>query len=152
MNLTLTNGTFAEVDDEDFERLSKFKWCDGVTTVCRRKGYYRTKYFSLANDVMQTKKIMYDHIDRNYRNNKKSNLREADYFQNGQNRSKMENASSKYKGVSFYKRDSIWAAHIRHEGKLIYLGRFKIEEEAAKAYDVKAKELFGEFAHLNFKQ
>jgi hypothetical protein len=33
--------------------------------------------------------------------------------------------------------------------KVINLGRFKDEKEAAKSYNEKAKELFGEYAKLN---
>jgi hypothetical protein len=43
---------------------------------------------------------------------------------------------------------SVWSRH--YEKKKIYLGLFKNAEDAAKAYDKKATELFGEFACLNF--
>ena len=42
-------------------------------------------------------------------------------------------------------------AHIKPKGqKRIQLGHYLTAEEAAKAYDKKAKELYGEFAELNF--
>lgn len=34
--------------------------------------------------------------------------------------------------------------------KQIYIGRYSDPEDAARAYDAKAIELFGEFARLNF--
>ncbi len=36
------------------------------------------------------------------------------------------------------------------DGTKIYLGRFAREEDAAMAYDEKARELYGEFARTNF--
>ena len=45
-----------------------------------------------------------------------------------------------------------WRAYIRHNQKLIHLGMYKTKEEAARAYDKKAVEVFGEFAHLNFPE
>ncbi|KKM22422.1 hypothetical protein LCGC14_1625440, partial [marine sediment metagenome] len=41
-------------------------------------------------------------------------------------------------------------AKITRNAKNYFLGRFDNEIEAAKAYDAKARELFGEFALLNF--
>jgi hypothetical protein len=59
--------------------------------------------------------------------------------------------SSKYKGVNFKKSAGKWCSRIMVEGTSIHIGYFKDEKEAAIAYDNKAKELFGEFAYLNFK-
>ena len=46
--------------------------------------------------------------------------------------------------------DGVFEVKIRYKRKLKYIGRFKNEIKAAKAYDKKARELFGEFAYLNF--
>jgi hypothetical protein len=69
------------------------------------------------------------------------------------NRDKFSNSkfSSKYKGVIHRKDNNKWRARIRKNNRLIDLGSFETEEEAARVYDAKAKILFGEFACLNFK-
>ena len=58
--------------------------------------------------------------------------------------------SSKYKGVSWNKGVKKWLAQIGFNDKVIHLGQFGDEIEAAKVYDKAAKELFGDFAHTNF--
>jgi len=58
-----------------------------------------------------------------------------------------------YKGVSFSGgKKNPYLAHIGQNGKILYLGIFLTAEEAARAYDEKAKELFGEYACPNFPQ
>lgn len=59
--------------------------------------------------------------------------------------------SSKYKGVSYYKGNltNPWTACINKDGKRNHLGYYATEEEAAKAYNEKAKELHGDSAKLN---
>ena len=58
---------------------------------------------------------------------------------------------SKFKGVFLDTRRNKWRAHINLNGKKQWLGRYDSEEEAARAHDAKAIELFGIFADLNFR-
>lgn len=59
--------------------------------------------------------------------------------------------TSKYRGVSIRANGS-WKAQIGYKGDRIHLGYFILEIDAARAYDCKAKELFGEYANLNFPE
>lgn len=92
-----------------------------------------------------------DHIDHNPKNNMVSNLRWATPQQNTFNSAKRKSeCTSKYKGVCKRNDNGRYRARIRLDNKLINIGTYATEEEAAKAYDDKAKELFGDFAVLNF--
>lgn len=55
----------------------------------------------------------------------------------------------KYRGVRFHK--GAWNAALRFEGKYYYLGRFDTAEDAARAYDKKSVEIYGEHAPTNFE-
>lgn len=88
-----------------------------------------------------------DHINRFPGDNRLINLREV--TQNGNSYNRPGFGKSKYKGVHFSK--GKFTARIQSEGKRIYIGRFLTEEEAAKAYDEKAKLLHGKYAYLNFE-
>jgi hypothetical protein len=58
--------------------------------------------------------------------------------------------TSKFKGVCWDKVRELWLVQIRKDGKGKVVGRFDGEIEAAQAYDEAARELFGEYAWLNF--
>ena len=153
---------FILIDDEDYDRLSKhknYRFNKAITRYDRyeiigfskrsRKLRVRSLFIAIANDVMNSYDKMFDHIDSNPFNNQKNNLREANQQQNCQNRTKISGAASMYKGVSKSNKTD-WRANIYLNGRKIHLGCFKLEVDAAKAYDAKAKKLFGEFAKLNF--
>jgi hypothetical protein len=91
-----------------------------------------------------------DHIDGNQANNCRANLRICTRRENGCNRSKPVGTTSRFKGVSWHKATGKWAATIHFKRRAFWLGYFDDEAEAARAYDAKAVELFGEFARLNF--
>jgi hypothetical protein len=91
-----------------------------------------------------------DHINLDRSDNRWINLRECSYSQNYANQKVRKNNKSGLKGVSLEKVTGKYRAVICIEKKQINLGLFKTPEEAAKAYDAKAKELFGEFARTNF--
>lgn len=75
-----------------------------------------------------------DHIDGNRGNNAWLNLRPAEPFENQQNKSIRRDNKSGYAGVSRY-RNGGWQAHIKLQGRNIYLGRFKTPEAARDAYN-----------------
>ena len=92
-----------------------------------------------------------DHIDGNKENNTFTNLRWATNSENQiNNRHPRAHHTSVYKGVSLHKPSGKWISKITLNNHQIHLGLFSDEVLAAKTYDEKAKELFGEYAVLNF--
>ena len=87
-----------------------------------------------------------DHIDRNPSNNAIANLRLATREQNARNNSGHANSKSKHSGVSFHKRLGRWQASIRVKRKLVHLGYFDTEDQAAAKRRQVEQSTFGEFA------
>jgi len=146
---------FTIVDDEDFEKLNQFKWCyssQGYATRNISKHREHIAHLKIHRVIMGAKKgEIVDHINRNPLDNRKQNLRICTYAENLRNSQKQHNNTSGYIGVhkKFKNREKCWYAQIGYNTKKIYIGVFKTKEEAAIAYNKKAKELFGDFAVLN---
>jgi NUMOD4 motif/AP2 domain len=79
------------------------------------------------------------------------NLRPATHQQNTWNMKPQREGASRYKGVFWRKSRQKWKAQIAKDGRSKFLGHFKREKDAARAYDRAAAIAFGEFAYLNFK-
>ena len=100
------------------------------------------KYFNEEWDITDTSSNnQIDHININPLDNRIENLRRVNQSQNSRNINKRKNCSSKYRGVSWYKRDNKWEANISINGKMKHLGYFTNEEEAAEVYKKKYHEI-----------
>lgn len=154
--IELNDGSEVFIDAEDYDKVKDRRWHaykgggedSGRWTYARAT--YNGKNIKLHRMLLDAKPDeTVDHINRNTRDNRRCNLRVITSQGNIVNSSKRSNTTSKYKGVHWHKRDRVWAATIGYEYKCLHLGYFDSEEEAAKAYNEKAIELYGEYAVLN---
>lgn len=95
------------------------------------------------------RRVHVDHCNHDGLDNRRTNLRLTDQAHNNGNQRKQRRAtSSRHKGVYWSNGYGCWIAEIKL-GTRLYLGRFADEDDAGRAYNEAAAELFGEFAHLN---
>ncbi len=155
--IPLTKGFFAKVDDEDYERLSRFKW----RVVIARKGTanpYAIRFnkgtrrnIFMHHEVLNfSVKGKLDHKDGDSLNNQKNNLRPATSIENGRNR-RLQKHSAPYKGVALFKPTGKFQAYVCINKKPKHLGFFDTAEDAALVYDYHADLHYGEFALTNRK-
>ena len=154
--IQLTKGKYAIVDDEDYPYLSRFHWdlvsdnyvVRRITTYKKEQFLIGIEYFILGSAHTGGSRIV--HKNHNPLDCRKENL---EYRKNSvavHNKRKTKNPkSSIYKGVHWAVRYQKWETKIAKDYKCIYIGRFTKEKEAAKAYNKKALELYGEYAFQN---
>jgi hypothetical protein len=154
--IPLTRGFAAIVDDKDYDRLCKHKWCALVSRSGAVMGYrvqwmkaekrYRSVY--MHREVTGAKKGQYvDHINFDTLDNRQSNLRlcsplESVRHQRGRRKRRFDR-----KGITAF-RHGKYRARINVNGKGVELGTFPTQEAAGEAYQKAAEKYFGEFGKL----
>lgn len=151
--IQLTKGYSVLVDDEDYEKLIKYKWyahiCNGLIYAATRS-IKDLKFVYMHRYIMNcTKGFVVDHITGNTLDNQKNNLRSCTQKQNIRNRVGNKNTSSKYIGVSWNKTHKKWSTETRKDKIKIFIGYFDNENDAAEAYNKKCLELYGEYFKPN---
>lgn len=156
--IILTGGEVALVDDDDFDRINQHRWSicsNGGSSYARRATTVNGKDVGLMMHRVimgiTDKSLRIDHKNRNGLDNQKHNLRSATPSQNSKNKKGW--GSSKYLGVNRkkWRKSFRWEAKIKPDvkSKQVLLGYFKLEKDAALAYNEAAKKYHGEFANLN---
>lgn len=154
--IELSRGLEAQVDDDDYEYLSQWKWAadnNNYPVRSERRSETGRKHRKLirmyrvilnAPDNMQV-----DHIDVNPLNNQKSNIRLATRSENMRNRKTSKSCKSGFKGVWWNPKRQRWIAYIKYNNRSVVLGRYNNKLQAAHRYNREATKLFGEYARLN---
>lgn len=155
--IELTRGQKAIIDDDIFETYGHIKWY-----AAEHKGRFYARNSSLGKEgkrgIYLHNFIMGNPINKTFQvkfkngntlDCRKENLIFIRHSDNTQQSSKLQNnrnKTSKYLGVSHV---NYFAARIKCDGKTVNIGNFKTEKEAAIAYNVYAKKMFGDKAKLN---
>jgi hypothetical protein len=89
-----------------------------------------------------------DHINRDRADDRWSNLRSATTTENNRNQGLRQNNRTGYRGVCFTEGRYRAMLQYKRNGRCggIFLGLFDTPQEAAAAYNAKAREVYGEFA------
>jgi hypothetical protein len=129
LEIPLTQGKVALIDDEDLALVSAHKWramrarntwyaLTRVPDPSKRDGRRTVGMHRLIMDAPAGVEV--DHENHNGLDNQRTNLRLAPDDGNRRNRRVNSNSTSGYKGVCWDKRDRKWRAQIQFDGKRHY--------------------------------
>jgi hypothetical protein len=142
---------FVIFDTQDIDLVKDRKWyCKPSVRTCYAKTLISGKFWYAHQILDKSKEILLDHIDNDGLNNRRSNLRCCTINQNSVNKTKARGKSSNYYGVSINKKIGKWRSTLFLDYKQIHHRYFDSEIEAALDHDNIAKQIYGEFAKLNF--
>lgn len=152
--IPLTQGQYALVDDDDYERVNAFKWYAHYSH--RTKSYYATrktprpnqKHIYMHRFIIETPKgMLCDHINGDTLDNRKVNLRNCTNAQNLMNRKAPVNNTTGHKNIYFDKRKRLFVVAIDANKKRVFYKSFKHLERAIESRDNALEKHHGDFAH-----
>jgi len=132
-------------DLDDFDKIKNICWNINKNNRVMGRDCVTKKTVSMHKIIMNSRKNqIIDHIDRDPRNNRKSNLRFCLHKENIRNSSKSINNTTGFTGVYFY--GEKYRPRIEVDGIAINLGSYEDITDAIFARLKAEKEYFGEFA------
>ena len=147
----------AYVDDEDYDKVKNFDWKVRSQTKKGKKYLYVYRNLERELNTKQRSVLLHHYIcgrpsegqtlffkDGNGLNCQKMNICFVSYSIKSYRFRKNKPSPDSFRGVRKY-----YISRIKYKNKLITLGYFNDERDAAIAYNMKAIELFGENASLN---
>lgn len=147
---------WAVISPEDYEKVIPHQWridSKGKYAFTRIRENGQRIHLRMHRYILgiTDSSIFVDHKDGDPLNNHRSNLRICTNSQNQANRGVPTSFKHprKFKGVYWRPKKKAYVAEITCRGIRHYLGLFRSDLEAARAYNEKALQLFGEFALLN---
>ncbi len=164
IEVVLSAGYVALIDEVDAERVLAFKW----SFLENRRGHVigygcrNTRSLQADGTWKQHKVLLHrfvidapDGVEVDHENGdgldcRRDNLRIATRAQNVANTGRRKGSSSTFKGVYYRVERNRWRSEITIDGKRYDLGTYGNEIDAAIAYDAAAFAAWGRFAFLNF--
>ena len=157
-------GRVALVDDNDYAGLMKYRWYaslrnrkdkyHAIRTVAvgsKTHGTFKNNTIPMARQILEAPSDSFIlHLNGNTLDCTRKNMKAVTRRQYAALQPPRPGGTSKYKGVVWVPSKNRWRAIITDLLDSRYLGSYKKEKEAARAYDAAALALFGEYAYLNF--
>lgn len=141
------NNTRFLFDACDYELVSKYTWREDaygylVTDICG------TRSVRMHRLLLDADSKVVDHINGDTHDNRRCNLRQADYSTNQMNRKSGSNSLTGFKGVTFSKDKGKYFARITKDGRKYFLGYYDSIEDAINARIVAENSMFGDYSYF----
>jgi len=126
------------IDKEDFNKICHYTWRENHHGYIETKINHGSKRIFIHRIIMGIENVDWkieqcDHIDRDKRNNRKSNLRICSFSVNQINKYPRKDNITGTTGITYDKRcKNSWRAYINYNGKRIYSSVVATKEECIK--------------------